>query len=141
MGKGASSTKSNVTKKLPDYSSEKSDQPSTRAGSGAGGGSASADSNANVCLISFNESLQFDDNAADLIKVGFSFTIVPNETDDLVMMVGGRIIGNYTGNRVALLKRCINGGYIYRGIVRSVDQNGANCEITGFGVSDGPASA
>lgn len=137
MGKGASTSQTNVTKKLPDYSSEKPSQGNSSTGTGAGGSSGSDSDMANVCLITFREKLQFDQSAADLVKVGFQFTLVPNEQGDLEIVNSGRTVGQYTGTKLALLKSCISSGYIYRGSVRSIDQNGADCEITGFGVGDG----
>jgi hypothetical protein len=141
MGKGASTTKTNVTKKLPDYSSDKPSQGGGGTGTGAGGSGGSENDTANACLISFREKISFNEDAADLVKVGFQFTLVPNEQGDLEIVSSGRTVGNYTGSKLALLKRCITSGYIYRGSVRSTDQSGTDCEITGFGVSNGTATA
>jgi hypothetical protein len=140
MGKGASTSKTNVTKKLPDYSSDKPSQGSGGTGTGAGGGGSPESDTANVCLITFREKLSFVDDVADLIKVGFQFTLVPNEQEVLEIVSSGRVVGQYAGSKLALLKRCISSGYIYRGNIKAIDQNGADCEITGFGVGNGTAS-
>lgn len=137
MGKGASTSKTNVTKTLPDY---KVGDPGRSSGSGAEGGSAPDSEVKNVCLITFQEELQFKRDAADLIRVGFQFTLVPNDQGRLESMGSGRVVGSYSGSKSALLKRCIKSGYIYRGIVQSINGDRANCEITGFGVSDGAAT-
>lgn len=139
MGKGASTTQTNVTKKLPNYSSEKPSRNDGGTGTGAGGGSSPESDTANACLITFREKISFSEDAADLVKVGLQFTLVPNEQGDLEVVNSSRTVGQYTGDKLALLKRCISSGYIYRGIVRSLNQDGAGCEITGFGVSDGSA--
>lgn len=141
MGKGASSNKTNVTKRLPDYSSEKSEQKANGTATGTGGGPSSGGDSADVCLISFKEKISFKEDASDLVGVGFKFTLVPDEQGELEIVSSGRVVGQYSGSKLALLKRCIGDGYIYRGEVKAVDQNSADCEITGFGVSDGPASA
>jgi len=139
MGKGASTSKTNVTKRLPDYSSEQSAQ-ANGTGTGAGGAGGPDGETTNACLITFREKLQFDTSAADLVKVGFQFTLVPNSSGDLELIANGRVVGQYAGAQLALLKQCISGGYIYRGTVRVVEQDGVDCEITGFGVSDGTTS-
>ena len=132
MGGGKHTTQSNVTKKPRNYSDNNS-----IVGAGGTGGWSGFDKEASVvCLISFKAKIQL---SVEEVEKGASFKLLPtgNASSGLQLISGGRRLGEYKGNRLSLLDRCIAGGYSYGGIV---DQVGvvnnalvASCTITGSG--------
>jgi|GEM_PF-1166656 len=135
MGKGSSTNKTNIIKHPANY---KSDVEAT--GMQGVGAERSISSRPNACLLTFKDNINVNQDATDLIKVGLIFMLVPSEKGQLMVVSSGRQIGSYSGGKSALLKRCIQSGYIYRGKVLSVNVESVQCEITGMGVNNGTAA-
>lgn len=132
MGKGASTSQSNVSKKLPSLATP------NRASSTTGSeGAASSAETSNACLIVFKETVELDKRLTKSISAGFNFVVILDDKNNLQIVGSGQILGSYTGKNSSLLKRCIKNNYVYRGTILSIQANVADCEITGYGVSDG----
>lgn len=139
MGKGVSTSQTNVSKKLPKYRPEPAESASQSTGTG--GRASSSGEPTNVCLITFRESISFNQGLAHQLKVGLKFTLVPDSHGGLQIVGSGQTLGSYSGEHMDLLKRCIADNYVYRGTILTVKANDADCEIKGFEAGDDSTSA
>lgn len=135
MGKGSGTSKTGVTKRPQRLSDSES------AGGAAGGpaGSEGGNHSANTCLLRFTGDIDIDPTLTDL-RIGQSITLVQGTSAALDVMSGGRIIGSFSGEEQSLLEDCMAQGYVYKGVVETVDGGTAACSIKGYGVQNEPAN-
>ena len=99
-----------------------------------GGLIADSGPNHDACAIKLKTRVTLHENVAKSVDPGSEFTLIPSESDGLIVFSGNRQIGTYKGKRSADLKRCMDNGYIYGGKVLSVDNNQARCLVGVIGV-------
>lgn len=128
MGKGSGTSKKGITKKPQRLSGTEA------AGGGAGGAPA-----ANACLIRFTGIVDIDSSGAGL-RPGQSIVLVQGSGVALDVISSGARVGSFSGNEQSLVEDCMSQGYVYKGVVESVDGVTATCSIRGYGVQNEPAS-
>jgi hypothetical protein len=121
MGKGSSTKKTGVKKRLQSYSSS--------ADAVAAGGMGGTPEQIKGCLITFKYSVA----AATGVQPGSKFALVQNDTKRLIMVSSGRNIGEYVGEHKDTVEGCIALGYIYQGEIVSISNGTAKCTVTGKG--------
>lgn len=134
MGKGPGTLKTGITKK-PQRLSDSEPAGGTTAGSGGEGGSRPA----NACLLTFKGIVEL--NAASTgLSAGQHITLVQGTGAALDVISGGAKVGSFSGDEQSLLEDCMAQGYVYKGIVETVDGGTATCSIKGYGVQNEPAN-
>lgn len=123
MGGGKKTSQNNVPKKPRSYSTD-------TGAVGVGGGGGVDASSSNTCLVSFKAKLNLDGS----VGTGTKFVLImSDDSDGLEVVSGGRNIGDYTGSKLSMLKKCMTGGYRYDGTVDKIVGSSAECTIAGSG--------
>jgi hypothetical protein len=134
MGKGSGTSKTGITKK-PQRLSDSEPAGGATAGSGSEGGSRPT----NACLLRFTGIVEIDSASTGLNK-GQRITLVQGTGVSLDVMSGGAKVGSFGGEEQSLLESCMAQGYVYKGVVETVDGGTATCSIKGYGVQNEPAN-
>ena len=80
------------------------------------------------------------DTAAAGLRAGQAIVLVQGAGAGLDVMSGGARVGSFIGEEQALLEDCMAQGYVYKGIVETVDGDTATCSIRGYGVRNEPTN-
>jgi hypothetical protein len=82
------------------------------------------------CLFSFTEDVTLDGPSAPAARTGMTITLMRSAVPDelLIKAENGASLGNYTGDYVTQMLRCMRQKYVYRGTVESVGPPSANGE-------------
>ena len=113
MGRGGNTNQTGVRRHQPSYSSDPI---------AVGGGSGPAPEMAAGCLFSFTEEMTLDGPSAAGASAGIAVTMMrsalPGEL--LIKADNGARLGEYAGDYVTQMLRCMRKKYVYRGVVESV---------------------
>jgi hypothetical protein len=119
MGKGSSTSQSDVQQQVTKYTNEGAGQ----LGSPGVDPSESRD----VCLVSFSGSI---DVGRTGLSVRDTVTLMPGKGLSIWIMVRGEKVGEYSGQNLTTLLDCMKKKYVYVGQITDISDQGGKTRIT-----------